>query len=359
MDEFRVVSEDDLVEWLDEQWEQILLDHVSEPDQEIDRFINSSTNSIRYAAFTQLLGKHADPTRDLLCLQRGGRDEQEGRWDPRGFCTRVVVPWMQRHQDVLGTSTDPYVNNPLRRPRLDEGLASLQRPDEWGELVGFLSDLQSKSDPTLTEEAVVRCLKSIARRLQEQTVTYQIPIRIGLDHLCMILEEYLKTSSGGLRPQIITAALMRTIGEAFSLFSEVESQGINEADTASGVPGDVMCYGGDGELALAVEVKGDELTLTQLTVTIGKARSSRVTNVLFATPGFADEDEEAIQTRIAEEFAQGANIYQSSIVSLTRNSFALLGEEWRVKFLREICTELDARSTQPSDRLAFNELLTN
>ena len=63
-----------------------------------------------------------------------------------------------------------------------------------------------------------------------------------------------------------------------------------------------MCYGGDSELALAVEVKGDELTLTQLTVTIGKARSSRVTSVLFATPGFVAEDEAAIRTRIAEEF---------------------------------------------------------
>ena len=359
MDEFRIVNEEDLLRWMDKQWEQILTNHVSEPDQEIDRFINSSTNSIRYAVFTQLLGKYADPARDLICLQRGGREEQEGRWDPRGFCTRVVVPWMQRHHGMLGTSTDPYVSKPLRRPRLDYDMNSLRSTDEWRDLVSFLSEIENEADPAFVEQAVLRCLRSIARRLQEQRVIYQIPLRIGLDHLCEILEEYLKVSSAGLRPQIVTVAFMRTIGEAFSLFSSVESQGVNESDTASGMPGDVMCYGEDGKLALAVEVKGDELTLTQLTVTIGKARSSRVTNILFATPGFAANDEEAIRTRIADEFTQGANIYQSSIVSLARNSFTLLVEEWRVKFLREICTELDARSTQPSDRLAFNELLSN
>lgn len=350
------MNEQELTLWLDNQWEQVLSTYQSDPDQDLDRFIDSSIVSIRYAILTQLLGKHADPARDLLCLQRG--TGLAGRWDPRGFCTRVVVPWVQGHHSVLGTSGDPYVSKPLRRPRMNQGMESLNNREEWDALVGFLTALQDASDPAMVKDAVLRCLRSIARRLRTQQVDYPIPMRIGLGHLCDILDGYLAASNGGLRPMVVTAALMQTIGQAYSLFSRVESQGVNEADAASGVPGDVMCYGEDDMLALAVEVKGHELTLIELESTITKARSSRVTNILFATPGFASADREAIETKITEEFAQGSNIYHTSIHSLVRSAFMLLKEEWRVKFLYAICSELDARSTQPSDRLAFADLLT-
>ena len=71
MGQFRAMNEEELSHWLDTEWEDVLADYESEPDEEIDRFIDSSVVSIRYAFLTQLLGKHADSTRDLLCLQRG------------------------------------------------------------------------------------------------------------------------------------------------------------------------------------------------------------------------------------------------------------------------------------------------
>ena len=355
------MNEPELTFWLENQWEQVLSAYESDPDQEIDRFIDSSVVSIRYAILTQLLGKLTDPNRDLLCLQRGKQDSDAGvtgRWDPRGFCTRVVVPWIQSHHSVLGTSGDPYVSKPLRRPRLDEGMESLKSRQEWDALVSFLTTLQDSSDPAMVKDAVQRCLKSIVRRLRKQQVDYPIPMRIGLDHLCDILDRYLAASNGGLRPMVVTTALMQTIGKAYSLFSRVESQGVNEADAASGVPGDVMCYGEDDALALAVEVKGHGLTLIELESTITKARSSRVTNILLATPGFVSADKESMEAKITEEFAQGSNIYQTSVQSLVRSVFMLLTEDWRVTFLYSVCSELDARSTQPSDRLAFADLLT-
>ena len=266
------MNEEELTHWLDTQWEQTLDIYDSEPDEELDRFIDS-TVGIRYAVLTQLLGKYADPSRDLLCLQRGDQDlpAEAGYWDPRGFSKRVVVPWVQKNHSVLGTSAEPYVSKPLRRPRLDEGMESLKNRQDWNALVKFLTELQSASDPSIIEDAVLRCLRSIARRLRAQKVDYPIPNRVGLDHLCDILDRYLEISSGGLRPLVVATALMRTLGKAYSLFPKIDSQGVNEADAAAGVPGDVMCYDDNGDLALAVEVKGDELTLIELRSTISKA----------------------------------------------------------------------------------------
>ena len=131
-----------------------------------------------------------------------------------------------------------------------------------------------------------------------------------------------------------------------------------KADAAGGRPGDVMCYDDNDDLVLAVEVKGEELTLIELRATILKARSSNVTNILFVSPDVSATDIETIRDVVSGEFAQGSNVYQTSIRSLTYNSFTLLNESWRVTFLREICSELDARSSQPSDRTAFAALLT-
>ena len=353
------MTEDELTLWLDAKWDEALSSGESEPDEEIDRFVESSVVSIRYAFLTQLLGKMTDPTRDLLCLQKGKPDpESPGRWDPRGFCTRLVVPWVQRNNNVLGTSPDPYVNKPLRRPRLDQDMGPLKNRENWQALNDLLAGLQNTANPTEVEKVTLRGLKSIARRLGKQKVDYPVPLRIGLDRLFQILGTYLEVSNGGLRPLVVATALMTTLGKAFLLFSKVESQGLNEADIASGVPGDIMCYGEDDHLALAVEVKGHQLTLNELETTITKARSSRVANVLFATPGLVANQMQDIEDKIAEEFAQGSNIYHTSISSLARSSFILLGEEWRVEFLRAICAELDVRTTQPSDRTAFAALLT-
>ena len=355
------MNEDELTGWLDAQWEQSLASFDGSVDEEIDQFINSTVVSIRYAVLTQLLGKHADQSRDLLCLQRGTtgpRSTPVGRWSPRSFCTRVVVPWVQRHQNVLGTSADPYVSKPLRRARMDAEMGSLKNREEWEALVGFLGGLESQADPDLVQEKILGCLKSIVRRLGDQQVQYPVPMRVSIDHLCNILDRYLAIAGGGLRPLVISTALMRTLGEAFSLFSRVESQGVTEADSASGAPGDVMCYGLDGYLVLAVEAKGHSLSMVELDTTITKARTSRVANILFATPGISTSDSSAIGAKIAEEFGQGTNIYQSAIVDIVRSSFMLLGEEWRVEFLQAIGSELDARSSQPSDRLAFARLLS-
>ena len=353
------MNDEELNHWLDSQWDQILASFDSEPDEDIDRFVGSSLVSIRYAVFTQLLGKFADADRDLLCLQRGSQESAtaDGRWDPRSFCIRVVVPWVRRNHDVLGRSSDPYVNNPLRRPRMDEGMEALSNRAEWDALVRLLADLQSSGRESTVEATLKRCLKSIARRLREQSVVYPVPRRIGLAQLCSLLDRYLVVSDGGLRPMIVTTALMRTLGEAFSIFTRVESQGLNEADAASGAPGDVSCFGAGEELVLAVEVKGHDLTYVELGATILSARSTGVTNILFATPGIATADREAIATRIADEFASGSNVHQISINDLVRTTFSLLGEDWRVIFIRAICDELDARSTNPADRVGFAGLL--
>src|SRR5579884_1636158 len=129
---------------LDELWEAVLSDDRSAVAPVLRQLINSNEASIRFCLPTQLLGKLADNDLDALCLQRG--DGEAGRWDPRGFAASVIVPWNRANQFVLGRGGDPYVSNPLRRPRIDYGLEQMAHREEWDLLHEVLRDVQDKSD---------------------------------------------------------------------------------------------------------------------------------------------------------------------------------------------------------------------
>lgn len=86
------MNEDAAAAWLDREWAAALEDEAAPAaDPETDRLVDSDVVSIRYAVVTQLLGKAADPARDLLCLQRGAAEDAEaaGRWDR----SRIADEW--------------------------------------------------------------------------------------------------------------------------------------------------------------------------------------------------------------------------------------------------------------------------
>ncbi len=268
--------------WLDGAWTRVLETGAGEPDGEIDRLVNSKVLSIRYAILTQMLGKIANEQRSLLSLQLG-TGQSPGAWDARSFCSAVIVPWVAGNHDFLGKSPDPYVNNPLRRQRLDEGTHQLRHKQEWDALVAFLAPLDNTGRIKL-EAAFIRCLESAARRLAAQSFGYQVPIWVSLPQMLRVLDAFLAEASGGLRPLVVTAATMAVLGHGFLIFASVLSQGLNEADSSTGVPGDVMCQDSNGNMILAIEVKDRALTLTDVRRSMQKARASAdpLSNLLFA-----------------------------------------------------------------------------
>ncbi len=351
------MTDDELADWLRRHWDRARTD-AGQSDPEVDRFVDSKVLSIRYAFFTQLVGKLADPDRDLLCLQkRGVQDAEAGRWDPRSFCTKIIVPWVQDNQNVLGTSPDPYVSKPLRRPRLDDDMASLRDRPEWEALVRVFQDTQQAGHSKSVEQMVVRCLRGIARRLRRQTFEYPVPHRISLDQLVELVNAYLAESSGGLRPQAIATALFRVLGSALGLFDEVTGQGLNEADSATGTPGDIVCLDSEGSPVLAVEVKDRTISLVDLRMAVTKARSSSLRNFLFASPGVADSESAEVNSKIAEEWSKGINFHHASLEGLVRTVFVLLDENWRTRLLTEIGAELDSRGAPLEAREGWRDLL--
>ncbi len=256
----------------------------------------------------------------------------------------------------MGTSPDPCVNNPLRRPRLERDAPNFRHREEWNALHDFFEPLDD-APPEVIEAVFRRCLASVARRLADQAFRYQIPVRVSLPALCETLVAYLSEPSGGHRPLAVATAMMRVLGEGFSIFARIDAQGLNEADAAGGAPGDVMCYDEDDRMVLAVEVKDRALTLADVRSSTRKAREAPValTNLLFAVPGIG---ESAAITAAKGEWAAGLNVYVVDIVELVRATFVLLPEESRPALLRAIGAELDNRGDH-AHRRAWHTALLN
>ena len=174
------------------------------------------------------------------------------------------------------------------------------------------------------------------------------------------LEAFLGEPSGGLRPLAVTAATMVVLGCAFSIFADVSSQGLNEADSPTGAPGDAMCLDDAGNMVLATEVKDRALTLADVRDSTRKARASTdpLSNLLFAAPTIGENERNTIRENMATAWASGLNISQIDILDLANAAFALLSEEWRPTLLRETGTELDRRGDH-RHRRAWHDLLSN
>lgn len=339
-------------------WGETLAASEATVDDAIHEIITCRVVSIRYALLTQLLGKTIDPSRDALSIQRGDAEtaQSAGRWDARSFCSANVVPWVSETGQVLGTSPDPYVNNPLRRARLDAD-APLRNRNLWNKLSETLDLVQERDCPEFTESRLRACLTSLAVIYRQLNVEFDVPQRISLEATSGLIESFLNEPSGGERPQVVTAALMKTIGYRFGIFDQVVRLGINEADAASASSGDIICYFQDA-LVLAVEVKDRAIEMHDVETAIGKARRNDIREILFAT-ATQTFSIPAIADRIEREFALGINVYHLSIDALLRVVLSIAGESSRTQFLTLVGQELNDRVTQPSHKLAWQKLLQN
>ena len=206
-------------------------------------------------------------------------------------------------------------------------MPNVKRPSEWNALVDFLTTAEDAGEAEI-KRVFGLCLRSIAKRLEQQTFRYQIPARVSPAQFETILEEFLSTPSGGFRPLAIMTAAMRTFGHAFSIFSRVEAQGINEADAATGAPGDILCFDDVHETpTLVVEVKDHAISVSELRASTTKVQQSTapLTRLLLAAPGLRVTDRDEIDARIHQSWAAGLNVYHVDILALLRTCLVLFG----------------------------------
>lgn len=338
-------------------WQTALEDETIQSGDAIKALIASEQVAIRFCLPTQLLGKLTDSALDALCLQRGKDLEDKSRWDPRGFCSAVIVPWNRENQSVLGASGDPYVGNPLRRPRVDHGLEQMGDRAEWENLAAVLTEVQDRGSPEYTKAIFLQVLAAIRDRLRELTFEYVIPERVSLRQVSELVQKFLSERSGGDRGLSVAAALFETIRLRTNLFSSIKRGVINAADAVTESVADLECFDDEDRISLAVEVKERKINSEDVQSSLNKARKFGVRELVFCCEGFVEGDREKISEAFSSAWASGTNLYAVSIPSLIDVMLPILGETSIRVFAVGIGEQLDKFGTQPRHRKAWKTLL--
>ncbi|MCX6134512.1 MAG: restriction endonuclease, SacI family [Ignavibacteriales bacterium] len=324
--------------------------------EDISACLRSSTKTYRYVLPTQVLCKCVDPNLDCRSIQKSF--DSPGSFDARSIAHEVIVPFDVRNHKVLGGSTEPYVNNPLRCDSItDKNRSNQKNKVDWDRLVGVLGTVQEKDDSKFTKVIFDQILFIIYSMLDDVKVTYPVPNRISLSSTLNVMAEFLTARSGGDRLEALVTALFRVMGKAFNLYDEVRRQTVNVADVSSGMAGDIECCR-QGKIVLIVEVKDRTLTLVQLDTKLATARSKKINELMFLAQGGIEISEvNAVEQRIAHEFGSGQNVYVTDIVAFAKSILILLGETGRVEYLHEVGRELDWASSPIPHRKAWASLL--
>lgn len=353
--------------YLSERWEQVgsiveneleepLSGKLSDFKKVIFDCLTSKTKTYRYVLPTQILSKCVDSTLDCRSIQVSW--SKKGAFDARSVAHDVIVPFDRSNHNVLGGSPEPYVNNPLRCPAvIPEYRGKQKNQTDWDKLIIVLDAVQSEDNVEFTKNVFDQVLYEIYKLLSSVIVTYPTPNRISLDNAIVLITEYISVKSGGERLEAVSTALFKIISEKFGLFDEVKREKINTADASSGMVADIECKL-RGKTVLLIEVKDRNLTLTQLDSKLDKARSERISEILFlAENGIDKSKEKEIAEKIRHEFTSGQNIYISNLLDFCKGILMLLGEKGRVEFLSKIGPELDRVNASIKHRKAWAKLL--
>ncbi|MDO8629325.1 MAG: restriction endonuclease, SacI family [Phycisphaerales bacterium] len=349
---------------LDDIWSQIsehtlLAEKSSEIPSEIvaaiDRSINAKIKTYRYVLPTQLLAKLADRSLDCRAIQKGSN--LPNSFDARSLCHEVIVPFDRANHNVLGGSTEPYANNPLRIPSITPAFRKPQKDkagfDDLCEVLAY-----AQAHPKQAKLLMTVVLGSIGRRLGSTHVVYPVPNRISLHGAQSALNSYVVERTGGVRLQVIAVALFKAIGRHLGMFEEVKSAAVNASDASTGLVADLSCIDAENRVVLAVEIKDRKLTLRHVQDKLPGVRELGIRELLFLVRGgLQEEDEDGIRNAVDREFAVGHNIYVCEFDAFVECCLILFGEDGRRGFLIGVGTSLDDIGADITHRQAWSDLL--
>jgi len=106
--------------------------------------LTSRSKSYHYVLLTQVLCKIVDPSLDARSLQVAWG--LPGAFDARTVAHDVIVPFDKANRSVLGGSSEPYVNNPLRVPAVIREQRDKQKDKAGCEILVRLLDMAEHGD---------------------------------------------------------------------------------------------------------------------------------------------------------------------------------------------------------------------
>jgi len=314
--------------------------------ERFDEIFQSRTQAYREVLLGCILAKLQDLTIDIHKPYVG---QGETSYNGRTLDERVVNPFL--HDRRIPSSRGPFLSAFRRSvafvPETRDGLRDKEGFDALLAIIDKVDEAK--------ESYLLRTLRYTLYRLIELRDAAEIPLsrlqRLSLEQYDRLIEGLLDTPSGGRFPVLLIETAFTTIRDTFGLSWVIEVQGINAADRAVGVGGDITIRAGDA-IIMAVEVTERPVDRNRVTATFQtKIAPQGIQDYLFFVRNEVGDD---VLRQVRQYFAQGHEINFLQMRDWLRILLATLGRSGRETFNRIIIEKLQAAEIATALKVAWN-----
>ena len=280
-------------------------------------------------------------------------NQGDDAFNGRTLDERVINPFFQEKR--IPSSRGPYLSTFRRSVRFDESTRTGLRDKEGYDAFLFMLNVLSSSDESTLSAVLLYVLYRFALLREAAGVQVSRLQRISLEQYESLISGLLATPSGGRFPMVLVISAFQAVKEFFELDWEITWQGINVADSASGVGGDVTVTA-DGEIVMAVEVTERPVNRSRVVATFNtKIAPAGLEDYLFFL-GSSDV-EPAARQQARQYFAQGHEVNFVEIKNWIVTLLSTMGNKGRMAFNRQMVQMLETDEVPSTMKTAWNEQL--
>ncbi|MGE0224157.1 MAG: restriction endonuclease, SacI family [Acetobacteraceae bacterium] len=312
-----------------------------------EQLMRSATQAYREVLIGCCVARAMDPSIDVrLPYASQGYYAYSGRSLDEG----VVNPFLQAAE--IPASRGPFLSVFRRNVRFTPDIRTgLRDKAGFDALLAFIEAL-AEADRETAKRYLRHLLTGFVKLRDESNVALLHVQRLSIEQYETLIGQLLQTQSGGRWPVILSVAMFQTLKHAFNLDWQIEWQGINVADRASDVGGDITVRS-SGQPILAVEVTERPIDHARVEATFRtKILPQRLTDYSFFHGDVPPTPHARALAR--RYFAQGHDISFLAVKDWLVNALATMGTHHRPDFTSQVIAMLRDRDVPGSLRLTWN-----
>ncbi|MCL4562347.1 MAG: restriction endonuclease, SacI family [Chloroflexi bacterium] len=309
----------------------------------------SKTQSYREVLLGCVVAKLVDKTIDvhLPYVSHGIKS-----FNARDLDERVINPFLQNKH--IPSSKGPYLSTFRRQVKFElltrDGLRDKRGFDS---LLSLIDHLAGEDDEYNLHIFLTYLLFRFVELREASIVPLTLIQRFSLEQYDHLFSCLLSRPSGGLFPVLLAVCMFETIKQHFKLGWDIQWQGINVADAASGVGGDITIYVNNTVL-LAIEVTERKVDRSRLISTFNtKIAPSSIEDYLFLIAETEPNEEARVQA--AKYFAQGHEINFTQVREWLIMLLATFGKTGRYLFNTNLMNLLNLPIVPQTIKVTWNE----
>ncbi len=315
-----------------------------------DTLFASTTQAYREALVGCALVKCVEPTTDI---RRPYVGQGEHAYNGRTLDERVVNPFLKGRS--VPCSSGPYLSALRRNVQFVPETLGQRDAKAYSAFLDYIVALEQASTVAEVEALLVYLLSRFIQLREASDVPLLRVKQLSLQQYRRLIDQLVRSPSGGLNSLLVAVAVFKAMKTRLSVDWDIQWQGINVADRASGAGGDITIKLA-GESFLTIEVTERPVDAPRVVATFAsKIAPTGIEDYMFLLGTSPATPEAILQAK--QYFAQGHSVEFLNETEWAVSILATIGVAGRRLFYNDLVELLGDRSVPASVKMLWNDVV--